>query len=214
LLSGHHEVHFELTQIGMIPGLLRDACLLVWSRKLIRRSASPSPMVQSFAVSYQVSVIVTSVGILSMLAAFELTRRHHEHLGAMIDLALAAVLATYMLINAVILVTTNFRSLIDLPLDENDQLKILKVLVDHNECYDNLGVIYTRTSGSKKIIEIELYFKQDTSIQQIGLLEDRFRSQFNTLFADYDFRMIPIVAPLNPRQAPVHKGILPGERET
>jgi divalent metal cation (Fe/Co/Zn/Cd) transporter len=198
LLSGNHEVNFEFTQIGMVPGLLRDASLLFWSKMLIRKSKSPSPMVQSFAVSYQVSVIVTSVGIVSMLLALWLTRIQHGHLGTMIDLALAALLATYMLVNAVILVKTNFRSLIDLPLAESDQLQILRVMADHCELFDNLGVdhlgiIYTRMSGSKKIIEIELYFKQDTSIQKTDLLAERFRAQFNTLYADCDFRLIPLV---------------------
>jgi len=213
LLSGNHEVHFEFTQIGMIPGLLRDASLLFWSKKLIRKSKSPSPMVQSFAVSYQVSVIVTTVGVLSMLLALWLTNMQHGHLGVMIDLALAAVLATYMLVNAVILVRTNFRSLIDLPLTESDQLKILKVLNDHYDSFDNLGVIYTRTCGSKKIIEIELYFKQDTSIQEISLLAERFWAQFNTLFADFDFRLIPVMDPFRPGQGTEHKGIPLAERK-
>jgi ferrous-iron efflux pump FieF len=207
LLTGNHEVHFELTQIGMIPGLLRDASLLFWSKKLISKSKSPSPMVQSFAVSYQVSVIVTAVGILSMLIALWLTRIQHGHLGTMIDLGLAAVLATYMLVNAVILVGTNFRCLIDLPLAESDQLKILKVLTDHYDFFDNLGVIYTRTCGSKKIIEIELYFKQDTSLQEINLLAERFRAEFNPLFADLDFRLMPLIGPFRPEQETEHKGI-------
>ena len=156
-------------------------------------------MVQSFAVSYQVSVIVTSVSVLSMLLALWLTRMGHGHFGVMIDLALAAALATYMLVNAVILVSANFRSLIDVPLSESDQLKILKVLTDHYDFFQNLGVIYTRTCGSKRIIEIELYFKQDTSIQDIGLLAERFRAQFNTLFADFDLRLIPVIGSLSPK---------------
>ncbi len=211
LLSGTHEVHFALTQIGMIPGLLRDASLLFWSKKLIRKSKAPSPMVQSFAVSYQVSVIVTTVGILSMLLALWLTETQHGRLGVMIDLALAALLATYMLVNAVILLSANFRSLIDLPLAESDQLKIIKVLVDNYEFFDNLGIVYSRTSGSKKIVEIELYFKQNTSILEIGLLAERFRAQLNTLYADFDFRLIPLVSPSNPPQEAEHKRIPPAE---
>ena len=208
-LSGNHEVHFELTQIGMIPGLLRDASLLFWSKKLIRKSKSPSPMIQSFAVSYQVSVIVTTVGVLSMLTALRLTRMKHGHLGVMIDLGLAAVLATYMLVNAVILVRSNFRCLIDLPLAESDQLKILKVLIDHHDYFVNLGVVYTRTCGSKKIIEVELYFKQNTSIQEIGLLEKQFRARFNTLFTDFDFRLIPVTDHCRSGQGTEFKGITP-----
>jgi ferrous-iron efflux pump FieF len=204
LVSGTHEVHFELAQIGMIPGLVRDLSLMLWSNRLIRKSKAPSPMVQSFAVSYQVSVIVTGVSVLSMLLALWLTRIQHERFGVMIDLALAAALATYMLVNAVVLVRTNFSSLIDLPLPESDQLKILKVLTDHYDFFDNLGVIYTRTCGSKKIIEIELYFKQDTSIQQIGLLAERFHAQFNKLFADFDFKLIPVADSFQPGQRTDH----------
>ncbi len=212
LLIGNHEVHFEFTWIGMIPGLLRDVSLLFWSKKLIRKSISPSPMVRSFAVSYQVSVIVTTVGILSMLVALWLTKMQHGHLGSMIDLGLAALLATYMLVNALVLIRSNFRCLIDLPLAESDQLKILKVLTDHYDFFDNLGVIYTRTCGSKKIMEIELYFKQDTSIREIGLLAESFRAQFNALFADFDFRLIPIMDPYPPGQGTEHKGLPPEER--
>ena len=169
-------------------------------------------MVQSFAVSYQVSVIVTTASILSMLIALWLTRMQHGHLGVMIDLGLAALLATYMLANALILIRTNFRCLIDLPLAESDQLKILKVLTAHYDFFDNLGIIYTRICGCKKIIEIELYFKQDTSIQEIDLLADSFRAQFNTLFADFDFRLIPVMDSYLPRQGTEHKGVPPEER--
>lgn len=211
LLAGHHEVHFELAQIGMIPGLLRDAWLLIWSNRLIRRAKSPSPMVESFAVSYRVSVIVTAVGVLSMMLALWLTRMQHGHLGAMIDLLLAAVLATYMLANAVFLISANFRSLIDLPLAEADQLKILRVLADNHECFDNLGMIYTRRSGSKKFIEIVLYFKRDTTIQEIVLLAERLREQFRALYADFDFRLIPFMTRRGPRQETPREAIAPVE---
>ncbi|MEI6154396.1 MAG: cation transporter [Deltaproteobacteria bacterium] len=190
-MSGKHEVRFEFTQIGMIPGLLRSIYLLVWSKRLIAKSKSPSPIVQSFYVDYKVGVIVAIAGVLSMLLALWLTKMHYGHLGIMIDLALAAVLATYMLVNAVILIKTNFHSLIDLPLAESDQLKIMKVLTSHYDSFDNLGAIYTRTCGNTKIIEIELYFKRNTSIEEIDFLAERLSTDFDTLFADFNFRLIP-----------------------
>jgi len=190
-LSGKYEVRFEFTQIGMIPGLFRAIYLLVWSKKIIKKSKLPSPIVQSFYVDYKVGVIVTIAGVLSMLLALWLTKMHYGRLGIMIDLTLAAVLATYMMVNAVILIKKNFRSLIDLPLAESDQLKIMKVLTGHYDFFDNLGVIYTRTCGNTKIIEIELYFKRNTSIEEIDLLAERLGADFDTLFADFDFRLIP-----------------------
>ncbi len=149
-----------------------------------------------------------------MLFALWLTRMRYGNFGAMIDLALAAGLATYMLVNAVILIRTNFRSLIDVPLPETDQLKILKVLTDNYDFFDNLGVIYTRTCGSKKIIELELYFKQDTSMQEIDTLAERFRAQFNTLFTDFDLRLIPVMDQLHRNQGTERKPISPVEKRS
>ncbi len=159
----------------------------------MKKSKAVSPIVQSNFVSYQVSVIVITVGVLSMLLALWLTTMQYGRLGVLIDLALAAILATYMLVSAVILIRTNFRSLMDLPLAEGDQLKIMKVLTDHYDCYDNLGVVYTRMCGSKKIIEIELYFKRRTSLEEVSLLAERLRARFGECFADFDFRLIPIM---------------------
>ncbi len=193
LMSGRHEVRFEMAQIGMIPGLLRDASLLVWSKRLMKKSKAVSPIVQSNFVSYKVSVIVIIVGVLSMLLALGLTTMRYGRVGMLIDLALAASLATYMLVSAVILIRSNFRSLIDLPLAEDDQLKIMRVLSDQYNFYSNLGVVYTRMCGSKKIIEIELYFKRRTSMEEISLLAERLRARFGELFADFDFRLIPVM---------------------
>jgi len=74
---------------------------------------------------------VTITGILTMLSALCLARMQYGHVGILIDLAFAAILATYMLVNAVILIKNNFRSLMDMPLVESDQLKILNVLSSH-----------------------------------------------------------------------------------
>jgi ferrous-iron efflux pump FieF len=202
-VSGKHEVRFEFTQIAMIPGLLRDTLLLIWSKKLIGKSRSPSPIVQSFYVDYKVSVIVAIAGVLSMLFAQWLTRMHYGRVGVLIDLALAAGLATYMAVNGIVLIRTNFRSLIDLPLPEKDQLKIMKVLSGHYDSFDNLGVIYTRTCGNTRIIEIELHFKPNTSMKAIGLLAASLRADFDGLFPDFDFRLIPILDSLSSRPGDV-----------
>jgi divalent metal cation (Fe/Co/Zn/Cd) transporter len=137
---------------------------------------------------------VTITGILTMLSALCLARMQYGHAGILIDPAFAAILATYMLVNAVILIKNNFRSLMDMPLVESDQLKILNVLSSHYDSYENLGNIYTRTCGNTRIIEIELHFKPNTSLETINLLAERLRAQFETLFADFDFRLLPVTA--------------------
>lgn len=192
-VSGNHQVRFAFTQIGMIPGLLRDLSLLLWSKKLIEKAKAPSPIVLSFYVSYKVSVSVTLTGVLSMLLALWLSTIGFGHLGILLDLILAAALATYMLVHAVILIKANFRSLIDLPLTEDEQLTIMKVVGRYYDSFDNLGAIYSRTCGSTRVVEIELYFKRTTTLEEIDELAERFRADFEKVFAAVDFRLIPML---------------------
>lgn len=193
LLAGRHEVHFAIANLAMVPSLLRDSLLLAWSRNLIKKSVSPSPIVKSFYTSYKVSSIVTLSGICSLLVALWLTRLDHGDMGIMIDLALAFVLATYMATSAVILIRINFRSLIDLPLAEIDQLKIMKVISNYYDLFDNLGTIYTRTCGNTKIIEAELHFNGEAALEHIRLLTVRMNADFAAVFNDFEFRLIPVV---------------------
>lgn len=190
-ISGEHAVRFELTQIGMIPALLRDLWLMTWSKRLMRRS--PSPIVRSYYVGYKVSVTIALTGVFSMLLALWLAKRQQGALGAMIDLGLAFILATYMAVSAVILVKANFRALIDLPLPESDQVRILNVLTRHHDAFDGLGAVCTRTSGSAKIIEIELHFEGTTPLEKIHALAESFRTDLAAEFHNFDFRLVPVV---------------------
>ncbi len=190
-----HVVRFGYTQIALIPSLVRDISLLVWSKRLIEKSRSPSPIIQAFYVSYKVTVMVTIISTLSMFCALWLTSIGHGQIGSMIDLTLAAVLSTYMVVSAAILIKVNFRSLIDLPLAEGDQLKIMNALSRYYNSFDNLGVIYTRMCGSTKIVEIELYFKPQTPLEEIDSLAENLRAQLSGAFVDLSFRLIPIIKP-------------------
>lgn len=192
-VGGNHAVRFGFAQVGLLPGLLRDFWLLLWSCRLLRNAPSPSPIVQSYYVSYQVSVTITLTGILSLLFALWLAGMGRGALGARIDLGLAFLLATYMAISAILLVRKNFRVLIDLPLPEGDQLKILGVLTRHCDAYGNLGAVCTRTCGSTKIIEIELHFPGAASLESIQALAEAFRADLAAVFDDFDFRLIPVL---------------------
>ena len=46
----------------------------------------------------------------------------------------------------------------DLPLSEDEQLTITRVLGHHYADYDLVGTLYTRSSGTRRFVEVELGF--------------------------------------------------------
>lgn len=64
----------------------------------------------------------------------------------------------YLFYCAIGVLVKNFRSLIDLPLPEADQHKILKTLVEDFDNYEGIGNFYTQLSGSTCFVQLELYF--------------------------------------------------------
>jgi divalent metal cation (Fe/Co/Zn/Cd) transporter len=74
-------------------------------------------------------------------------------LAIMIDPVVTIILAVYMLVNGSRLIVKNFKSLIDLPLFEKDQMKIMEVLVREFDIFENIGRVYTRRSGNTRFIE-------------------------------------------------------------
>ena len=77
-------------------------------------------------------------------------------------------------------------------LPEEDQLKIMAILAQEYNYYENIGNIYTRFSGKTRFIELELYLKKDLSLEEITLLGQRIESQLRKQFQDIRFILIPL----------------------
>ena len=89
------------------------------------------------------------------------------------------------------LIIDNFRSLIDLPLPEKDMLKILKVATEFYSEYSGFGIIFSRRSGKQKIIEVELIFEKEISLERISQIENDMSLRINQDIPDVRFRLIP-----------------------
>ncbi len=67
--------------------------------------------------------------------------------------------------------------LTDLTLDEESQLKILKILSEFYEEYDALGEVRSRMTGEKINVDIELSFRDDMKYAEIRKTVSRMRSR-------------------------------------
>jgi len=197
LIDVPHFISFSLAQIPLIPNLIRSSLLLVWAKRLMKRFSSP--MIHSYYINFKVTTMF-DIGILGALFfAFVLARSGQTQTSQLIaysvDPILCLAISSYMLISGLRLTVQNFKVLTDFPLSEGDQLKIMRILAHEYECYENIGNIYTRYSGSKRLIELELYFKKETPLEKIIELRDRIENLLKEDFADFHFSLIPLHLP-------------------
>lgn len=188
------EIHFGYSQIPMIPNILRSVILLVWILRIIRRTRTPSPMLHSYFVNFKIC-LYNDIGVLiGLAAAYVAANAGHLPLSLAIDPILSFLVALYMLYNGIHLTVANFKSLADFPLPEEDQLVILKVLTEEFEHYENLGNIYTKQSGKVKIIEIELIFNKETTLDDVDSMRKRVKDKLAERFGELQFQLIPLRA--------------------
>jgi cation diffusion facilitator family transporter len=183
-------ISFGIAQIPLIPNLIRSVMLFRKAKKL--KETSKSPMVHSYYVNFKVTLIIDISILASLSVIFLLVNTEAGQIAPMIDPVVSAFLGVYMLYCGVALTIGNFKVLIDFPLPEEDQLKIMAILAQEYSCYENIGNIYTRFSGKTRFIELELYLKKDLSLDEITRLRQRIESQLKQHFQDIRFVLIPL----------------------
>jgi len=107
----------------------------------------------------------------------------------------ALVIALYMLWVGVELVRHNFRALMDLPLSEAEQLKITRVIGHHYADYDLVGTLYTRSSGTRRFVEVELGFDGEKSVEHVHVLSRHMEKALAEELPGLHFRIVPVWEP-------------------
>ena len=123
-------------------------------------------------------------------------------LGDRIDPIVALVMACYMLWVGVDLVRHNFRALMDLPLPEEDQLTITRVLATHYADYDSVGTLFTRASGNRRIVEVELGFDGERTVDHVHTLSRHMERDLTSEVPGLRFRIVPVWGPEETRAEP------------
>jgi cation diffusion facilitator family transporter len=185
-------IDLGLAQISLVLSTVRACVLLAWASRLCKRYPNHSPMTQSYFVNHRLTLIRNLSIILGLLFGLGMLSSGHFRVALLVDLIIGISVAIYMLKCAVHLLTRNFRSLIDLPLPEADQYKILKTLVTDYDAYEGVGNIYSQFSGSNRFIQIELYFSETTTVADIEMLRARLEHNLRKHFGKLVFHLIPL----------------------
>jgi cation diffusion facilitator family transporter len=192
-------ISFGIAQIPMIPSLARSIGVFRKSRQLMQ--ASESPMVHSYYINFKVSAIIDTSVLIGLSVVLLLVSFGQGPIGFLIDGTLSSLLGAYMLFNGVTLAIENFKVLIDFPLPEDDQLKIMAILAQEYSDYENIGNIYTRFSGKTRFIELELYLRKNLSLEEITTIGQRIESRLRNHFRDLRFVLIPLYEHTSSEQA-------------
>jgi len=113
-------------------------------------------------------------------------------IGNRVDPVIGLLLALYMVFAGIRLIRRNFRSLMDLPLTEKEQLCVLNVLASFYDHYEGIGTIYSRTSGNEKFVELELLFPADKTLKDIQGLAKTMEKDLVRKLPGLKFRIIPV----------------------
>lgn len=186
------EVGYALSQAAVAVSALRMLVLYVMVRRLMKQSSNPSPLLRSYLLDYRVCLL-NDIGVLIAFAiALALIRFDLPAIGHRIDPLIAVIISLYMIWIGILLVRHNFRSLIDLPLSEGDQVMILRALTRHYPDYEGIGTVFTRSSGTRRFVEIELEFDGGRTVEYVLNLSRQMEDELAADIPGLAFRIIPI----------------------
>ncbi len=185
-------INLGIVQIPVVLGALRAWILLIWASRICRKYPGHSPMTNAYYVNQKLVLIrnISIVGVL--LFGFWFSSYGYLWVAIAIDTVVGVLIALYLSYCAYGVLTRNFKSLIDLPLPESDQYKILQALVADFDEYEGIGNFYTQLSGNTRFVQMELYFKNMTTVEEIESLRMRLEEKLKGHFSKMKFHLIPL----------------------
>ena len=185
-------IDLGLAQVSLVLGFLRSWVLLFWVSRLCGRYPDPSPMTHSYYVNLKLTLIRNLSIIVGLLFGLWLLSSGHFRAALAVDLIIGVAVALYMFYSAIGVLVRNFKSLIDLPLPEADQYRILNAMVADFDNYEGIGNIYTQLSGSTRFVQMEIFFKGATAVDEIEALRGRLEERLKVHFSKLVFHLIPL----------------------
>ena len=165
--------------IVSIVGLIVDLIILRQQKKIL--SESHSKMFHTALVSAQKEFFFDAASIITLFITliFEKTI-WIKYFSPVVCLII--VIPFFMIV--VKHMRESVSELIDRTLDEESQLKIIKVLNEFYDSYEELGDIRSRINGEEKYIEIELIFKPDMDYGNVQSIVGRIRERIQEEIGD------------------------------
>lgn len=184
-------VSLGLIQIYMVVAFIRMFIFVVWIKRLMRRYPNHSPLMQAYYLDYTWAIIYETAVMAGLFLGWVASFWGAQRLALIADLVMAFLISLVLLGNGLHLLARNFRSLIDLPLSEPDQYQILNALTQEFDEYAGVGNIYTQLSGNNRLIQIELYFHDATTVAEIERVRSCLEKRLSKNFSKIMFHLIP-----------------------
>lgn len=187
----HHDTALSLSWVNGLYFLSAISSLIMFilSKKLL--NLEDSSLIHTLHHTYMVRIWHKSCATLLIPLLSHLFHAH-EHAHLWIDLGLSLSIGSYEFAIHFPKVASNFRALVDFPIKEDEQLKIMGLLARHFNDYDQIGRIYTTNKGSHQVVEVELEFSGDIPLRQVARIEEKMKQTFAAEFPHGEFRIRPI----------------------
>jgi cation diffusion facilitator family transporter len=186
------EVGYLLAQVPVVISFCRMVVLYLIVRRMMRRSPNPSPLMRSYLLDYRIGLYSDGGVLISFAIGGAFVWLGLSAIGNRVDPMVALVISGYMIWVGVSLVRHNLRSLMDLPLSEAEQLKVMRVVAAHFNDYDSVGTLYTRSSGKRRFVEIELGFDDEQTVGHVRELSHHMEAALTAELPDLAFRVVPL----------------------
>jgi divalent metal cation (Fe/Co/Zn/Cd) transporter len=154
--------------IVSIFGLIIDIFILFRQKKILEESHSK--MYHTAYVSAQKEFFFDAASIVTLVITiiFESTvwiRFFSPIVCIMIAIPFSVIVLRHL--------RESVEELIDRTLDEESQLKIIKVINEHFDSFEELGAVKSRITGQHKYIDIEMRFKDDMNYSEVREVADK-----------------------------------------
>ncbi|MCX6926106.1 MAG: cation transporter [Verrucomicrobia bacterium] len=186
-------VSYTLSMAPLVYSVVREVILYLACLRLARTTMAHSPVLHSYTIGYRLGFLSDAGLMVAFFSGWLLIHLGLPEIGNRIDPAIGLMLAAYMVWVGAGLVWNNFRALMDLPLSEEEQLRIIKILAAHYADYENLGNIFTRSSGKVRYVELELMFPAGRTIGEIQALSAVMARELAEELPGLNFKIIPVV---------------------
>jgi len=185
--------NLALASIPVAMSLVTNTGFLMVMWRMLRRNRHQTPVFDAYYVMYTTSSVRDAVLLFSMFLGAWLGRGGHLS-PAVIDRVLCVAVSLYILGRALPHVLRNFRALVDYPLPEATQLKILKVMAKHVMEYETLGRVFNTRRGNVDVVELELGFEASFTLDRFEALQATMQKELAEILPGVEFRVIPRVA--------------------
>ncbi len=142
-----------------IIGLFVDVVILIRERNLVKKNHSK--MLHTARVSAEKEFVFDIISIITLIVTIvhEDTARYTPIFSLILVIPFSVIVINHL--------KKSLMELSDLTLDEENQLRIVKILSEFFEHYDELGEVRSRMTGDSIYVDIELSFRDDMTYSEI-----------------------------------------------